>query len=55
MGEGLWVDQLKRRGARGENINVRNAPWNCNGMAIQCPQSEGTGVSFVFNPQGGCN
>lgn len=55
MGEGLWVDQLKRRGARGENINVRNAPWNCNGMAIQFPQSEGTGVSFVFNPQGGCN
>lgn len=55
IGEGLWVDQLKRRGARGENITVRNAPWNCNGMAIQFPQSEGTGVSFVFNPQGGCN
>jgi len=55
VGEGLWVDQLKRRGARGEIITIRNAPWNCNGMVIQFPQSEGTGVSFVFNPEGGCN
>lgn len=55
VGEGYWVDQLKRRGARGENITVRNAPWNCNGMAIQFPQNEGSGKGFIFNPEGGCN
>lgn len=55
LGEGLYVDQQKRRGARGENILIRNAPWNCDGMAIQFPLSENTGVDFVFNPRGGCN
>lgn len=55
VGEGYWVDQLRRRGARGENIIIRNAPWNCNGMAIQFPQNEGSGRDFVFNPEGGCN
>ncbi len=55
LAEGLYIDQLKRRGARGEAITIRNAPWNCDGMAIQFPLSENTGVDFVFNPSGGCN
>jgi len=53
--EGDRVFQLKRLGVRGLIQNIRNAPWNCNGMAIQFPNSEGTGGGFVFNPEGGCN
>ncbi len=55
IAEGLFVDQLKRRGAMGESIMIRNAPWNCDGMAIQFPISENTGAGFVFNPRAGCN
>ncbi|MFM9986224.1 MAG: RagB/SusD family nutrient uptake outer membrane protein [Flavobacteriales bacterium] len=53
--EGLRIDQIRRFGANGENILVRNAPWNCPGMAIQFPNSEFTGNTFVGNPEGGCN
>jgi hypothetical protein len=53
--EGLRIDQIRRLGANGGNIMVRNAPWNCPGMAIQFPNSEFTGSSFVGNPEGGCN
>jgi hypothetical protein len=55
MGEGKWIHQLKRMGAKGENITVRNAPWNCPGMALQFPNSEFTSALFVGNPEGGCN
>lgn len=55
VGEGYYVDQLKRRGVLGENIIIRNAPWNCDGMAIQFPDTEGTGADFIYNPEGGCN
>ena len=55
MGEGKWINQLKRIGAKGENIFVRNAPWNCPGMALQFPNSEFTSALFVGNPEGGCN
>jgi starch-binding outer membrane protein, SusD/RagB family len=55
IGEGKYIDQLKRRGAKGENIVIRNAPWNCNGMAIQFPNSESTVIGFQLNPEGGCN
>jgi hypothetical protein len=55
MGEGKWIDQLKRIGAKGENIVVRNAPWNCPGMSLQFPNSEFTSALFVGNPEGGCN
>ena len=55
MGEGKWIDQLKRIGAKGENIVVRDAPWNCPGMALQFPNSEFTSALFVGNPEGGCN
>lgn len=53
--EGERVYQLKRLGVRGLIQTIRNAPWNCNGMAIQFPNSEGTGGGFQFNPEGGCN
>jgi hypothetical protein len=55
MGEGKRIDQLKRIGAKGENVLVRNAPWNCPGMALQFPNSEFTSALFVGNPEGGCN
>ncbi|MBI3234941.1 MAG: RagB/SusD family nutrient uptake outer membrane protein [Bacteroidetes bacterium] len=52
--QGDRVQQLKRMGAKGEPIKVRNAPWNCDGLAIQFPVNEKTTI-FVFNPEGGCN
>lgn len=52
--EGTWVDQLKRRGTLGEDIEVRGAPWDCNGMAIQFPNGETSAAGFVLNPEGGC-
>ena len=51
--EGDWVLQLKRRGASGEDIQVRGANWNCPGMALQFPNEE-TFPSFVNNESGGC-
>ncbi|MEY3398235.1 MAG: hypothetical protein RL220_829 [Bacteroidota bacterium] len=54
VAEGKWVLQLKRIGAQGEDVSIRNAPWNCPGMALQFPNSEFTGASFVGNPEGGC-
>lgn len=55
IGEGKYVEQLRRRGTRGENILIRNAPWNCPGMAIQFPNAESTVIGFELNPEGGCN
>jgi hypothetical protein len=52
--EGDWTLQLRRRGAKGENIKIRNSDWNCPGMLIQFPQSENT-AGFIFNTEGGCN
>ena len=54
IGEGRIIFDLKRRGAKGENVEIRNAPWDCNGMALQFPISENTSV-FEMNPTGGCN
>lgn len=55
ISEGLRIDQIRRQGALGENIEVRNAPWNCPGMAVQFPNGEFTGSAFIGNPEGGCN
>ncbi len=52
--EGDWTTQLRRRGAKGENIKIRISDWNCPGMLMQFPQSENT-AGFIFNPEGGCN
>jgi hypothetical protein len=51
--EGDWTQQLRRRGAKGENITIRLTPWNCPGMLIQFPMSEKT-AGFKFNEEGGC-
>jgi hypothetical protein len=55
IGEGKYVEQLRRRGTNGENILIRNAPWDCPGMAIQFPNAESTVIGFELNPEGGCN
>lgn len=54
MCEGNRIQDLKRRGAKGEPITIRMASWNCNGMLIQFPISEKTSL-FEMNPTGGCN
>lgn len=55
LGMGLWVEQLQRRGTMGEDIFIRNAPWDCDGMALQFAANEGNVEGFVFNNVGGCN
>jgi len=52
--EGDWTQQLRRRGAAGETITIRQSPWDCPGMLIQFPMSERT-AGFIFNEEGGCN
>ncbi len=54
-GEGMRLMDLKRRGAKGEAVIVRGAPWNCNGMVLQFPASEIAVAGFQLNPEGGCN
>lgn len=53
--EGTYIDQLKRRGTMGEDIQVRGAPWDCPGMALQFPNGETSAAGFILNPEGGCN
>ena len=55
VGMGLWVEQLQRHGAMGEDVTIRNAPWDCPGMALQFSASEGNVAGFEFNEVGGCN
>jgi tetratricopeptide (TPR) repeat protein len=54
IGEGRYTYDLKRRGANGDDIMVRGAPWNCPGMILQFPNSENTS-NFEMNETGGCN
>ena len=55
IGMGMWVEQLQRRGAQGEDIFIRDAPWDCPGMALQFSASEGNVAGFVFNETRGCD
>ena len=55
FGEGKYTEQLRRYGVMGENIVIRNAPYDCPGMAIQFPNAESTVIGFELNPEGGCN
>ena len=50
---GQRTHDLKRRGAQGEDIIVRGAPWDCPANIIQFPATEATSV-FPLNPGGGC-
>jgi tetratricopeptide (TPR) repeat protein len=53
--EGDRLQQLKRIGAKGENVTIRNAPWNCNGLIMVFPTNEVfQNPGFVQNPAGGC-
>ncbi|WP_113663439.1 RagB/SusD family nutrient uptake outer membrane protein [Pedobacter nanyangensis] len=55
-GEGNRLSEIKRIGAKGENIDRRGAVWNCGGMILQFPQGEMAASDiFVRNPEGGCN
>jgi starch-binding outer membrane protein, SusD/RagB family len=54
-GEGNRLHELKRIGVLGEDVIVRGAPWDCNGMVLQFPASERSIKGFIANPQGGCN
>ena len=50
---GQRFHDLKRMGSQGENVVVRGAVWDCNGMILQFPAVEGTDL-FPLNPTGGC-
>ena len=50
------ISEIKRIGAKGENIDKRGAVWNCPGLVLQFPQGEmASNTSFQRNPEGGCN
>ncbi len=53
--EGDRVHQQKRMALQGYITEIRGAPWDCNGLVIQFPNSEGTVTGFNFNLEGGCN
>ena len=53
-GEGISLFDLKRRGARGENVTIRDAAWNCPGMVLQFPAAEIAIKGFELNEEGGC-
>lgn len=50
---GQRYHDLKRIGSQGEEVIVRGAPWDCNGMILQFPATQGT-ENFPLNPTGGC-
>ena len=54
IGEGNWIHDLKRRGAKGEAIEIRNAPWNCGGMVLQFPNAEIANNPNLIPNKGGC-
>ncbi|RZK60008.1 MAG: RagB/SusD family nutrient uptake outer membrane protein [Pedobacter sp.] len=55
-GEGNRLSEIKRIGAKGENIDKRGAVWNCPGLILQFPQGEmASNTSFQRNIEGGCN
>lgn len=56
VAEGDRGQELKRRGALGEDIIVRGAPYNCPGAILQFPQGEiANSPGFVKNVEAGCN
>lgn len=55
--EGDRVQQFKRIALASTNNpqEIRGAKWNCPGMILQFPGSEGTSANFVYNPTTVCN
>lgn len=58
VAEGIRFHDLRRIGAKGENVLIRGSQWNCPGMAVQFPDGEIAGAGgaefFTPNPEGGC-
>jgi hypothetical protein len=55
VGEGNRLQELKRQGAKGENVSIRGAVYNCPGMIFPFPTNEINYNGFAQNPIGGCN
>ncbi len=57
VGEGNWVQELKRRGAKGEPVSIRGSSYNCQGLIFPFPTNEVnySAPAFIQNPAGGCN
>lgn len=57
VGEGNRLQELKRRGGKGEPATIRSSPYNCPGLIFPFPTNEVSynGSGFVQNPSGGCN
>jgi hypothetical protein len=55
--EGDRVQQFKRIAVASQNNpqEIRGAKWNCPGMILQFPGSEGTSANFIYNPTTVCN
>jgi hypothetical protein len=55
--EGDRVQQFKRIAIASQNNpqEIRGAKWNCPGMILQFPGSEGTSANFIYNPTTVCN
>jgi hypothetical protein len=50
---GQRLHDLKRIGSQGEDVIVRGVPYDCPGMILQFPATEGTD-NFPLNQSGGC-
>jgi hypothetical protein len=50
---GQRLHDLKRIGTQGEDVIVRGVPYDCPGMILQFPSTEGTDL-FPLNQSGGC-
>lgn len=55
--EGDRLQQFKRIAVASTNNpqEIRGAKWNCPGMILQFPGSEGTSANFIYNPTTVCN
>ncbi|MFT6997870.1 MAG: hypothetical protein ACJAQ4_001627 [Cryomorphaceae bacterium] len=50
---GQRLHDLKRIGSQGEDVIIRGVPYDCPGMILQFPSTEGTDI-FPLNQSGGC-
>ncbi len=56
VGEGNRLQELKRIGAKGENVTIRGSVYNCPGLILPFPNNEVIySPLMVQNPIGGCN
>lgn len=57
LAEGNRLHELKRIATRdNQNVIIRKAPWNCNGLILAIPDDEVSANPLIIqNPGGGCN